>query len=87
MSNEDAIKAIDNVLKSEYYFDETLGYQLTSDDIDWLEKAKEALSYNVEEKVRQLEWKKQILTFEDSNPFDEGYNKGIYDAIQIVRGE
>lgn len=43
MEVKEAIKYIDDILSSEYYYDETLGYQLTSDDIEWLEMAKEAL--------------------------------------------
>ena len=37
MKIKEAIKYIDDVLSSEYHYDETLGYQLTSDDIEWLE--------------------------------------------------
>ena len=43
MTRNEAIERINDVLNSEYHYDETLGYQLTSDDIEWLEKAKEAL--------------------------------------------
>lgn len=43
MKKQEAIQRIDDVLNSEYRFDETLGYQLTSDDFEWLEKAKNAL--------------------------------------------
>ena len=40
---QEAINCIDDVLNSDYHYDESLGYQLTSDDFEWLEKAKEAL--------------------------------------------
>ena len=40
---QEAINCIDDVLNSDYHYDEILGYQLTSDDFEWLEKAKEAL--------------------------------------------
>lgn len=43
MDNAQAAECIDAVLNSEYHYDESLGYQLTSDDFEWLEKAKEAL--------------------------------------------
>ena len=32
------LKRIDNVLSSTYNYDESLDYQLTSDDFEWLEK-------------------------------------------------
>lgn len=43
MTEEEAIKCIDDVMASTYNYDETIEYQLTSDDFDWLDKAKEAL--------------------------------------------
>lgn len=45
--NEEAVEMINNVLSSDYHFDETLGYQLTSDDFVWLEKSKEALEKQI----------------------------------------
>ena len=50
MTASEAIERIDEVLHSEYYYDETLGYQLTSDDFEWLEKAKQALEKQVPKK-------------------------------------
>ena len=47
MKVKEAIKYIDDVLSSDYHYDETLGYELTSDDIEWLEMAKEALEKQV----------------------------------------
>lgn len=43
MTDREAIKAIEVVQDSDYHYDETIGYQLTSYDFDWLEKAKQAL--------------------------------------------
>ena len=43
MNPQEAINCIDDVLNSEYHYDESLGYQLTSDDFEWLEMAKSAL--------------------------------------------
>ena len=43
MTPQEAIKYIDDVLNSDYHCDESLGYQLTSDDFEWLEEAKKAL--------------------------------------------
>lgn len=43
MTEEEAIKCTDDVMASTYNYDETIEYQLTSDDFDWLDKAKEAL--------------------------------------------
>lgn len=50
MTNEEAIKCIDDVLSSDYHYDETLGYQLTSDDFEWLETAKSALEKQIPKK-------------------------------------
>ena len=50
MTNEEAIKQIDDVLSSDYHYDETLGYQLTSDDFEWLEKSKKALEKQIPKK-------------------------------------
>ena len=50
MEIKEAIKYINGVLSSEYHYDETLGYQLTSDDIEWLEMAKEALEKQIPKK-------------------------------------
>ena len=47
MKIQEAINCIDDVLNSNYHYDESLGYQLTSDDFEWLEKAKEALEKQV----------------------------------------
>lgn len=43
MDAKTAIAAIDDVLSSTVNYDESLEYQLTSYDIDWLEEAKKAL--------------------------------------------
>ena len=40
---EEAIDRINDVLNSTYLFDESIDYQLTSDDFDWLEKARAEL--------------------------------------------
>lgn len=47
LTNEEAVKGIDDVLSSDYYFDESLGYQLTSYDFGWLEKSREALEKQI----------------------------------------
>ena len=47
MKIQEAINCIDDVLNSDYHYDESLGYQLTSDDFEWLEKAKEELEKQV----------------------------------------
>ena len=52
MTNEEAIKCIEDVLNSDYHYDESLGYQLTSDDFEWLEKAKGALEKQISQKPR-----------------------------------
>lgn len=50
MTNKEAIKCVEDVLNSDYHYDESLGYQLTSDDFEWLEKAKEALGKQIPKK-------------------------------------
>lgn len=50
MTNEEAIKCIEDVLNSDYHYDESIGYQLTSDDFEWLEKAKEGLKKQISKK-------------------------------------
>ncbi len=50
MTVEEAIKSIDDVLNSDYYYDESIGYQMTSDDFEWLEKSKKALEKQMPKK-------------------------------------
>ena len=50
MTYEEAIESINNVLSSDYHYDETLGYQLTSDDIEWIELAISALEKQIPKK-------------------------------------
>lgn len=50
MTEQESINAIDKVLNSDYHYDESLGYQLTSDDFDWLHKAREALEFRIPKK-------------------------------------
>lgn len=54
MTPEEAINNIKDVLSSDLNYDESIDYQLTSDDIDWLEKAKEALEKQIPKKVKYL---------------------------------
>ena len=49
-TSKEAIKSIESVLNSEYRYDESLGYQLTSDDFGWLETAKEAIEKQIPNK-------------------------------------
>ena len=49
----EAINCIDDVLNSEYHYDESLGYQLTSDDFEWLEKSKEALEKQIPKHIEE----------------------------------
>lgn len=50
MNAEEVIKSIDEILDSDYHYDETLGYELTSDDFEWLEEAKKALEKQIPKK-------------------------------------
>lgn len=47
---QEAIKCIEDVLSSDYHYDESLGYQLSSYDFEWLEKSKEALKKQIPKK-------------------------------------
>lgn len=66
MTAEEAIKKIDEVLSSDLHYDETLGYHLTSDDFEWLKKAKQALEKQIAIKPE----KRHSIEFRD------GYNDG-----------
>ena len=48
MTNEEAIKCIEDVLGSDFHYDDC---QLTSDDFEWLEEAKEALEKQTQKKI------------------------------------
>ena len=50
MTPEKAIECIDDVLYSDVNYDESIDYELTSYDIDWLGKAREALGTRVKTK-------------------------------------
>lgn len=50
MTYEEAIECINEVLISDYLYDESIDYQLTSYDFDWLDKAKEALEKQMPKK-------------------------------------
>lgn len=50
MTDREAIEAIEIVLGSDYNYDETIGYQLTSDDFEWMEMAKVALQERIDRK-------------------------------------
>ena len=51
MNAKDAVKCIEDVLSSDYHYDESLGYQLTSDDFEWMEEAKKALKKQTPKKI------------------------------------
>lgn len=55
MTDREAIEAIEIVLGSDYNYDETIGYQLTSDDFEWMEMAKVALQERIDRK-KGCEW-------------------------------
>lgn len=50
MTDKDALACIEDVLGSTVRYDESLEYELTSDDVDWLEKAKEAVEKQIPKK-------------------------------------
>lgn len=47
MTDKDALACIEDVLGSTVCYDESLEYELYSDDFDWLEKAKEAVEKQI----------------------------------------
>lgn len=81
MTADEAIYKINQVLSSDYHYDETLGYQLTSDDFDWIELAIEALK---EKKEREAN---EPLTIEQLFDFDETpvFVKTTWDGSSINR--
>ncbi len=50
MTQQEAIKNIDDILDSPYLCDESIDYQLTTDDIECLEMAKKALEKQIPKK-------------------------------------
>ena len=50
MTDKDALACIEDVLGSTVCYDESLDYELYSDDFDWLEKAKEAVEKQIPKK-------------------------------------
>ena len=50
MTEQEAIECIEDVLSATINYDESLDYQLTSFDIDWLSKAKETLAKQIPKK-------------------------------------
>lgn len=55
MKKEKAIECVENVLCATVLFDGTLAYELTIDDTDWLETAKEALEKQIPKKPISFE--------------------------------
>ena len=53
MRFEKAIDCIDYVLYLDVNYDETIDYELTSYDIDWLKEAREALEKQIPKNVKQ----------------------------------
>lgn len=50
MTPEEAIKSIDEILNTTLNYDESIDYELTSCDFDWLETAKKALEKQIPKK-------------------------------------
>lgn len=55
MTPEEAINKIEDVLDSVIYFDESIDYELTTYDFEWLETAKEALEKQIPKKAEHEE--------------------------------
>lgn len=54
MTPEKAIACIDDVLSSTVNYDESLEYEMTSYDTDWLEEARDALELRIKKKPVEL---------------------------------
>lgn len=52
MTPQEVIKQIEDVLSSTVHYDETIDYQLTTDDVDWIENAKSALEKQIPKKPK-----------------------------------
>jgi hypothetical protein len=50
MTDKDALACIEDVLSSTVRYDESFEYELTSYDVDWLEKAKDAVEKQIPKK-------------------------------------
>lgn len=50
MTDKDALACIEDVLGSTVRYDESFEYELTSYDVDWLEKAKDAVEKQIPKK-------------------------------------
>ena len=50
MTDKDALACIEDVLSSTVRYDESFEYELTSYDVDWLEKAKDAVEKQMPKK-------------------------------------
>lgn len=71
MTAEEAIKKIDEVLSSDCHYDETLAYQLTSFDFEWLEKAKQALEnqIHIKQYENRIELSKHAIGLDYKTPY------------------
>lgn len=55
MTDKDALACIEDVLSSTVRYDESFEYELTSYDVDWLEKAKDAVEKQIPKKPINVE--------------------------------
>ena len=74
MTPQEAIKNIDDILDSPYLCDESIDYQLTTYDIECLEKAKEALEKQIPKKPTD-----KTLEYDGYYGRCPGCNRVIYD--------
>lgn len=70
MTQQEAIKNIDDILDSPYLCDESIDYQLTTDDIECLEMAKKAIEKQIPKKP-----------YYEGDGYDENGNM-IYDCAE-----
>lgn len=89
MTNKEAIKCIEDVLNSNYHYDESVGYQLTSDDFEWLKKSKEALGKQIPKKPIKTNYIVKVHgvhTLLDENEFTK-CPSCTYKDVEVKRGQ
>lgn len=64
MTPKETIERIDDILSADVHYDESIEYQLTTDDVDWLEEAKKVLEKRISQKViEQTEEDREFIDF------------------------
>ena len=89
MTDKDALACIEDVLGSTVRYDESLEYELTSYDVDWLKKAKEAVEKQIPKKPIQVNYIVKVYGVEtllDENEFTK-CPSCTYKDIEVKHGQ